>query len=59
MRRKHAATLAGLEEELEGELSSQTDLLGQIMELQYRIWTLEGDLMESRAGQGQGAGPQV
>ena len=51
--------LAGLEEEMEGEWSSKTDLLGQIMELQYRIWMLEGDLMESRAGQGQGAGPQV
>ena len=59
MRREHVATLASLEEELEGELSSKTVLLGQIMELQYRIWTLEGDLVESRAGEGQGAGPQV
>ena len=59
MRREHVATLASLEEELEGELSSKTGLLGQIMELQYRIWTLEGDLVESRAGEGQGAGPQV
>ena len=59
MRREHAAALADLEEELEGGRSSKADLLGQIMELRYRIWTLEGNLEESRAGQGQGAGPQV
>ena len=53
MRREHAATLADLEEELEGERSSKTDPLGQIVELQYRIATLEGDLEEARAGRGR------
>ena len=47
IRKEHGETISELERELENERSSKTELLSQIVTLQYRIATLEQELEDA------------
>jgi chromosome segregation ATPase len=58
IRKEHSETIADLESELEKERSGKTDLLSQIVTLQYRVATLEQELEEGNDG-GSRSGVEV